>query len=293
MMAIGPVGKGKLPVSIIVPAKNEERNLADCLRSLDWADEVFVVDSESSDATAALAQAHGATVVQFRYDGGWPKKKNWAIRNLPLRNDWILIVDADERVSQELRDEISEAIQNTAIAGYYLRWKFVFLGRWMKHSWSHGWMLRLFRRGRGEYEDLGMRGEAGWDNEVHENILVRGETACLKHHLIHESNQSLSFWIRKQNEFSDWNAIRRFRQMSSPSFSLRNVLSRDPARRRKALKSIYLRLPGKPLIMFLYLYLIRLGFLDGRAGLFFCALRAMHEMNISAKVFEMRNSSTT
>src|SRR5690606_5274307 len=185
---MGTSTAARLPLTVIIPARNEERNIAQCLDSVAWADQVFVVDSCSSDRTREISEAMGATVVDFHYDGGWPKKKNWAIHNLPIRNEWIFILDADERVSQELREEIARAIQTPDIDGYYLHWKFIFLGRWMKHCWRHGWMLRLFRKGQGEYEDLGMRSEGGWDNEVHENIVVHGTTAKLHHWLIHDSN---------------------------------------------------------------------------------------------------------
>ncbi len=275
-----------LPISVIIPVRNEERNLQDCLDSVTWTDDVFVVDSHSFDKTPEIATSRGAQVVQFQYDGGWPKKKNWSIKNLPIRHPWILILDADERITPELRDEIALAIQRDDVDGFYLRWKFIFLGRWMRHSWSHGWMLRLFRTGCGEYEDLGMRNEGGWDNEVHENIVVSGRTACLKSYLLHESNQDLEFWIRKQNEFSTWNAVRRLRQLHESVPPLLILFSRDPLQRRRLLKALFLRLPGKPVLMFLYLYLCKFGFLDGKAGLYFCALRAAHELNVNAKVFE-------
>jgi glycosyltransferase involved in cell wall biosynthesis len=277
----------KLPVSVIIPVKNESKNIQPCLHSVDWADEVFVVDSQSTDGTIEKAKEFGATVVQFHYEGGWPKKKNWALKNLPIKNNWLLILDADERVTHELRDEISEAIQNEDIDGYYLRWKFIFLGRWQKHSWNHGWMLRLIRKGAGEYEDLGMRAEGGWDNEVHENIVIKGNTACLKNTLLHESNNNLSQWINKQNQFSDWNTIRRIRQMQDKRPSMRNMWSKDPLKRRRYLKALFLRTPCKPLIMFIYLYFIKLGMLDGVPGFYFCMLRAIHEFNISAKIYEM------
>ena len=169
--------KQVIPLTVIVPVRNEEKNIADCLETIAWADQIFVVDSQSEDRTEEIAKAHGAEVVQFHYKGGWPKKKNWAIRNLPIRNEWFLILDADERIDHELRAEIEDVIRRDDIDGYYLRWKFIFLGRWMKHCWRHGWMLRLVRTGKGEYEDLGMRGEGGWDNEVHENIVIEGGTA--------------------------------------------------------------------------------------------------------------------
>lgn len=276
-----------LPLTIIIPTRNEEKNIAHCLESVQWADQIFVVDSHSQDRTSDIASEYGAQVVNFDYDGGWPKKKNWAIRNLPIRNDWFMILDADERVSPELALEIGGAIRNKDIDGYYIRWKFVFLGRWMRHCWRHGWMLRLVRKGKGEYEDLGMRSEGGWDNEVHENIVVDGGTAKLKNWLTHESNETLSFWIKKQNEFSDWNARRRIAQLGEgmPPFSW--LISPDPLRRRKWLKSFYMRLPFKPVFMFFYLYIFRLGILDGKEGFYFCCLRAVHELNIQAKVFEM------
>src|SRR5262249_54201523 len=151
--------------------------------------QIFVVDSRSSDRTAAIAHELGATVVQFDYDGKWPKKKNWALQTLPIRNEWFMIVDADERVGQDLQAEIRKAIKQSEFSGYYIRWKYIFLGKWMKHSWRDGWMLRLARTGRAEYEDLGMRGEGGWDNEVHEHLIVDGRVGRLKSYLLHDSNQ--------------------------------------------------------------------------------------------------------
>ncbi|TRZ88393.1 MAG: glycosyltransferase family 2 protein [Methanosarcinales archaeon] len=276
-----------MPLTIIIPTKNEAVNIGDCLASVQWANEVFVVDSQSADETCHIAEQFGAKVIQFHYNGGWPKKKNWALQNLPIRNEWVFILDADERVTQELRDQIDQAVRDPKINGYYVRWKFIFLGRWMRHAWSHGWMLRLLRKGTGQYEDLGMRDEGGWDNEVHENIVVHGKTASLSAPLLHEANQDLSYWIKKQNEFSDWNAVRRFRQINEDLSSLKGLLSSDPLKRRKSLKGLFIRLPGKPLLLFFYLFVLKRGFLDGREGFYFCALRAMHELNISAKMFEL------
>jgi hypothetical protein len=166
----------------------------------------------------------------------------------------------------------------------------MFLGQWQKHSWNHGWMLRLIRKGSGEYEDLGMRTEGGWDNEVHENIVIEGKTACLKNPLLHESNNNLSQWINKQNQFSDWNAVRRIRQLQNEMPSVKNIWSRDPLKRRKYLKAFFLRTPCKPVIMFIYLYFIKLGLLDGVSGFYFCMLRAIHEFNISSKIYEIRST---
>ncbi len=277
-----------IPITVLIAAKNEEKNIRDCLHSVAWADQVFVVDSQSTDLTGAITQEEGREIVQFYYDGGWPKKRNWALQNLPIRNDWVLLLDADERVTPELKVDIARAIQQSGYNGFYLKWQFIFLGRWMKHAWSHGWMLRLFRHGKGEYEDLGMRTEGGWDAEVHENVVVEGKCGRLNGLLEHNSHESLSFWIRKQNDFSDWNAKRRLKQLQEPVPPLAYLWSGDPGKARKWLKAVFLRLPGKPAVLFFYLYYLCLGFLDGRAGYYFCKLRQMHELNINAKVFELK-----
>lgn len=278
----------KLPLTVIVPVRNEEKNIRACLESVTWADQVFVVDSQSTDRTVELSQELGAEVVQFHYDGGWPKKKNWALANLPISNEWVFILDADERIDEALREEVAAAIQREDVSGYYVRWKFIFLGRWMKHCWRHGWMLRLLRQGQGAYEDLGMRGEGGWDNEVHENIVVTGRTARLQSWLIHDSEQSLSEWIAKQNQFSTWNAVRREKQRLNAFPSITAAFDTDPLKRRKFYKALYLRLPFKPMLMFFFLYFFRMGFLDGKEGFYFCALRATHELVTDAKLLENR-----
>lgn len=274
----------KLPITVLVPTKNEEANIRQCLQSTARFEKVFVIDSNSTDNTAAIAREFNAEVVQFKYDGGWPKKKNWALTNLPISTPWVCILDADECLTDPLIDEIKINLERD-INGMYVQWKFYFLGKWMKYSWSHGWMMRIFRTGTAFYEDLGMRGEGGWDNEVHENLVVSGRVLMLSHQLIHNSNQDISFWISKQNQFSDWNAMRRIKQ-TDESIRLSHIISKDPLQRRKLLKLIYLRLPFKPLAMFIYLYLIKLGILDGKAGLYFCLMRSVHELNTEVKIYE-------
>ena len=280
--------KQKIPVTILISARNEEEKIHACLDALAEFDQVILIDSQSSDRTCEIATQSGVEVVQFKYDGGWPKKRNWALENLDIRNDWVFLLDADERITPALRDEIDAAIRNDSFDGYYVKWKFLFLGAWMKHAWSHGWMLRLIKKDRGRFEDLGMRGEGGWDAEVHENMIVGGKCGKLKALLDHD-NHELDRWISKQNEFSTWNAARRFRQLQEPLPAISWLISRDPVRCRKLLKAVFIRLPFRPSFMFVYLYFLKLGFLDGKAGYFFCKLRAMHELNISAKMFELRD----
>lgn len=283
------LNNASIPVTVIVAVRNEERKIANCLRSVEQFDQIFVVDSHSTDRTCEIALEMGATVVQFDYDGGWPKKRNWALKNLPVRNEWVFLLDADERIPVVLGDEIRNVVRSSDCDGYFVKWRFLFLGAWMKRSWSHGWMLRFFRHGKGEFEDLGMRGEGGWDTEVHENVVVQGCCGKLKSLLDHD-NHDLTRWISKQNEFSTWNAMRRRQQLRDPLPPFRWLFSSQPSRQRKLLKAVFLRLPFKPAVTFLYLYFLKFGFLDGRAGFYFCRLRAMHELNIAAKMYELAQS---
>ena len=141
-----------LPISVIVAARNEEKNLPRCLEALREVGEVYVVDSSSTDATAEIAQSFGAKLVQFDYQGGWPKKRQWAMDNLPLSYDWILLLDADEAMTAELTQEIRLAIANPAISGYYISLRMYFLGRLLRHGGAGFWKLSLFRKGKGRYE---------------------------------------------------------------------------------------------------------------------------------------------
>ncbi|NET60932.1 MAG: glycosyltransferase family 2 protein, partial [Symploca sp. SIO2E6] len=147
--------ESKVPVSVLIPAKNEEVNLPACLESLSRADEVFVVDSQSSDRSVEISESYGASVVQFHFNGYWPKKKNWSLANLTFSHPWVLIVDCDERITPQLWDEIALAIQNPDYNGYYLNRRVYFLDQWIRHGGKYpDWNLRLFKHEKGRYENL-------------------------------------------------------------------------------------------------------------------------------------------
>src|SRR4029077_11095080 len=141
-----------LPVSVIVPARNEAHNLPRCLESLRGVGEVYVIDSHSTDETADIARSCGAKVVQFRYRGGWPKKRQWAMDTLPLAYAWIFLLDADEALTPELSEEIQQAIQNVHYDGYYIALRMFFLGRLLRHGDASFYKLSLFRRGKAKFE---------------------------------------------------------------------------------------------------------------------------------------------
>src|SRR5262249_52218376 len=137
--------QSKVRLSVLIPARNEERNLGRCLRPLvGWADEIVVVDSQSTDGTVPLAESAGAEVLQFRYKGGWPKKRQWALDTHNWRNEWILLLDADEILTDEIKQEIALAIENPRCDGYWLRFQIVFMGRMLQHGDTTLWKLYLF-----------------------------------------------------------------------------------------------------------------------------------------------------
>jgi glycosyltransferase involved in cell wall biosynthesis len=283
-----PAARQVLPVSVIVPVRNEARNLPRCLESLAGVGEVHVIDSQSTDDTVAIAQSHGAKVVQFYYAGGWPKKRQWAMDTLPLAYDWILLLDADEVLTPGLMEEIRRAVQNPAVNGYSIRLQMYFLGRVLRHGDASFWKLSLFRKGRGRFECRLKDQDASMaDIEIHEHVVVDGPTAELHHALVHHNADSLSRYILKHNEYSNWEA----RVLLQPEGAAEEVsadLSGTQAQRRRWLKRNLYRMPGSPVLLFLYRYMVRLGFLDGVPGLIYCAFQAVQMFHSKAKIYELK-----
>jgi glycosyltransferase involved in cell wall biosynthesis len=274
----------KAPISVIVPVKNEAQNLKRCLPALDWADEVFVVDSQSQDDTAEVAAEYGATVVQFRFNGTYPKKKNWALEELSFRNDWVLIIDADEVVVPELANEIAHRITSDEAEGYYLNSKYFFLGRRIRHcGYSECWNLRLFRHRLGRYERMpDHTGGRTGDNEAHEHVELKGRVLRLHHELDHHAYPTISAWVEKHNRYAVWEAAMYDRFLNEPIPS-----SIGPGKKlKRLLKKLYLRLPMRPVVRFVYSYFVRLGFLDGKPGLVFCTLLSFYDFLAWANVYE-------
>ncbi len=275
-----------VPVSVLIPVKNEAENLRRCLPALSWADEVFVVDSRSTDETAAVAADHGATVVQFQFNGTYPKKKNWALENLPFRNEWVLIVDADEVVVPELAAEICRRIREDEADGYYLNSQYYFLGRRIRHcGYSDCWNLRLFKHRLGRYEKMPdpMGGRCG-DNEAHEHVELEGRVLRLANELEHHAYPTVASWVEKHNRYAIWEAAQHDRMRDQPIPS--TIGPRQRFRRR--LRKIASHLPMRPVVRFLYAYVLRLGFLDGRPGLYFCGLLAFYDLLASANRYEQQ-----
>ena len=280
-----------IPVSVIVAVRNEARNLARCLESLREIGEVYVVDSQSTDATLEIARSFGAKVVQFHYQGGWPKKRQWAMESLPLAHDWILLLDADESLTPELVNEIRAAIRNPGYDGYYVALRIYFLGRELRHSGASFYKLSLFRRGKGRYECRLKEQDASMaDMEVHEHVVVDGRATKLKSPLLHHNVESISHYIRKHDAYSNWEAKVWLNPRSGVD-ELAPSLTGTQAQRRRWLRRKFFLLPGSPLAYFLYKYVFCLGFLDGVPGLIYCTFQGIQFFNVKAKIYELKHSS--
>ena len=272
------------PVSIVIPTRNEGINLGRCLQSVAWASEKFVVDSNSTDATGQIAENFGASVVQFDYKGGWPKKKNWALANLPFRNEWVLLLDADEVLCNGGSEEIDHVLRSdSGIAGYWINRRFMFLGKWLKHAYYPNWNLRLFKHKLGRFERL-IEGETNsGDVEIHEHLIVRGGTARLKTELEHYAYPSVESFIEKHNRYSNWESQLE-RELDKRTMG--NPLQDRRVNFRRRLKRLSKKLPMRPLLRFWYIFFIQRGFLDGLEGYYFAQLHACYEWMSVIKTFE-------
>jgi glycosyltransferase involved in cell wall biosynthesis len=265
-------------VSILVLARDEEVNLPDCLHSVcGWAQEVYVVlDPRTNDSSRAVAESYGAKVEEHLFEG-YASQKNWAIDNLPWKSEWILIVDADERVPPDFLLELSKILdQRDACEGYCLRKKFIFYGRWMRHCWYSSWDLRLFKRGMARYEE----------RQVHEHMAVDGRLGYFEAGLIHNDFKNLDSWISKHNRYATLEAAEEFRRQGSGRIN--GKLFGTRLERRRFLKErIWKHLPFRPLWHFSYFYFVKLGILDGSLGLRFCLWHAIFEAFVTSKLWEL------
>jgi glycosyltransferase involved in cell wall biosynthesis len=266
-------------VSVLVLTLNEEANIAACLESVSWCDDVVVLDSFSTDRTVEIAQRHGARVVQRAFDN-YANQRNFGLRDIQYKHPWLLMLDADECVPADLRREIVEATHSAspAVALFRMRRKDHLFGRWIRGSSGYPtWFGRLARLGRVRVE-----------RPINEEYHADGEVKELRHHLHHfPFNKGFAAWLAKHDRYSSMEAELRVANAPS-SWHLRDMIHHDATLRRRALKSLVYRLPGRPLLMFLALYVVKGGFLEGRAGLTFSLLRAWYEFMIDCKAMELR-----
>ncbi|HEX4792950.1 MAG TPA: glycosyltransferase family 2 protein [Humisphaera sp.] len=261
-------------IEVMIPTFNEMEHITEVVANARELGPVFVLDSCSKDGTQDLARQAGATVVEHPFVD-YADQKNWGLANLPFRGQWILILDADERITPQLCREIQAKIRgNSAAAGYYINRVLLFMGRAVRHGGLYpSWNLRLFRRGAARYEN----------RSVHEHVICDGPTEYLRGELLHIRRENIWQYLEKHIRYADmesseWIKARTGQGGGAPSRSL----FRDALRYRQWLRrKVWPRLPFRPLWRWAYMYIFRLGFLDGRAGWHLARLMACYEYMIS------------
>jgi glycosyltransferase involved in cell wall biosynthesis len=269
-------------VSVMVFTLDEEIHLPACLASLAWCDDVIVVDSGSKDRTPEIAKESRSRLFTHPFTG-FGDQRNWALANAQPKHPWVLILDADERVSPELAAEMRKVLPSVPadVAAYRLRRRFHMWGRWLRHSSLYpSWVVRLIRVGRVQYVN---RGHA-------ETQEVHGLTADLTADLIDENLKGIDEWFDRQNRYSSKDAEYELTlERAAPSMS--GIFAADPLVRRAALKSLAMRLPARPFAYFIYSYVLKGGFLDGRDGFVFCMMRSLYQGMVVAKKHDLRRRS--
>ena len=269
------------PVSVLIPTYNEELHLAACLASVaELSDDVHVVDSFSTDRTGEIARSFGAHFVQHEFEG-YALQKNWALRSLTFVNEWVLILDADERLTPELREEIGRiVVEDAGQAGYFVNRQFIFHGKWIRHcGWYPSWNLRVFKHRLGRYEQ----------REVDEHLILDGAAGYCLNDMVHEDLRGMEGWIAKHNRYSTYNARIFALAEQEAAGGVKPRLWGNQAERKRFIKHyIWPHLPGRALFFFLYMYFFRLGFLDGVPGFHFCVMHAIFQQFVVVKQWEQK-----
>jgi glycosyltransferase involved in cell wall biosynthesis len=267
-----------IPVTVVVPVKNEERNLPGCLAKLGAFAEVLVVDSSSTDRTREIAEAANAKVIDFVWQGSFPKKRNWVLLNYKFSTKWVFFLDADEQLTDKFLQEMSARISEDRYVGFWINYRNHFLGRVLKYGVPQR-KLALFKVGTGLYERID---EVRWsklDMEVHEHPVLDGPIGEITAPIDHLDFRGLEHFIDRHNDYSTWEANR---------FLLRaNSAEMHHLTRRQAAKYRYILRWWSPLAYFVLTYLLRRGFLDGRAGLVYAIFKAIYFMQVREKIFEI------
>ena len=218
--------------------------------------------------------------MQFKYHGGWPKKKNWALENLPFSHEWVLILDADECLPPEAEEEIRKIVTNPKgkHAGYWINRRYFFLGKPLKHAYFPNWNLRLFKHKHGRYEKITDLTTDSGDHEIHEHVVVKGSTGKLTSIMDHHAFPTIDSFVEKHNRYSNWEAI-----VESSAKDDETALQHEAVKGKRRLRRIFRKLPFRPTLRFLYVFLWQGGILDGWPGYVFARLHAQYEFLSVAK----------
>ncbi|SDD62590.1 Glycosyl transferase family 2 [Mucilaginibacter pineti] len=267
-------------ISVLILTKNEEQDLPDCLKSVSWCDDIHVFDSFSDDRTAEIATAAGATITKRKFDN-WSAHQNWGLSNIPFKYPWVLYIDADERVSESLYESLKNFNfdDDKAVAYEIQRRDFSWDGTWLKHAQISPYYLRFFKPNKMRYERL-----------VNPISIPDGPIGKITGYLDHYPfSKGIKYWISRHLSYADMEAATRLEDMGKGSkFSLSKALfSKDFTERRYNQKGIFYKIPGRPIVKWLYMVVWRRAFLDGKAGVTYATLQAIYEYFIVLRTKEL------
>jgi glycosyltransferase involved in cell wall biosynthesis len=271
-----------IPITVVIPVKNEEDNLLRCLGCLTSFSEVIVVDSGSVDRTQDIARAWGARLIDFHWNGKYPKKRNWVLLNHALQNDWVLFLDADEFISDEFCDEVAEAVRAGNRAGYWLSYTNYFLGRRLRYGLSQR-KLALFKIGSGLYERIDEDAWSPLDMEVHEHPILNGSVGEIRSPIEHNDFRGIEKFLQRHQDYAIWEARRillldrQSKEGCGGKFTI-----------RQRFKYRYVERGWYPLFYFVYAYFLRFGFIDGAAGFQYAFYKAWYFLTVRLLARELR-----
>ena len=270
-----------MPVSILILTLNEEQNLSACLDAIAWCDDIVIIDSFSSDHTMEIAGQTNARIFQRKFDN-FAGQRNFALENIDFKHEWTFHLDADEIFTEALHGEIEQAIANPAFDAWHVPSKMMFLGKWLRYSGMYpSYQVRLTRGPDFRFKQVGHGQKADTAPE---------KIGTLTEPYLHYSfSKGLNDWFEKHNRYSSDEAEAAVAHRLDGRLDCGGLFSNDHSRRRLAMRALVFRLPFRPLLRFLYMYVIRLGFLDGVAGFTYCRLMATYEFMITCKIREIRN----
>ena len=271
-----------IPVTVVIPVKNEECNLPHCLNMLRDFNQVIIVDSQSTDRTAEIAEEFGAEFHQFCWNGKFPKKRNWVLWNLEINNDWVLFLDADEFLTEDFKQELLLKIRDTSVSGYWINYTNYFMGKELRYG-EHFKKLALFRVGAGEYEKIDEDAWSHLDMEVHEHTRIKGTVGQIESYVVHNDFKNLESYIARHNAYSTWEA---FRFLSIQKNGFEDLVP------KQILKYRLLQIGLLPSFCFVGGYFLKLGFLDGLEGFYFAQFRATYFFQIQIKIRELKTRLT-
>lgn len=275
----------KIKVTVVVPVRNEEANLAACLGRLSRFDEVIVVDSDSEDGTIEVAEAHGAQVLHFRWDGCFPKKRNWVLLNHPLNNDFVLFLDADELVNDDFCNEVEKRVSENRFDGFWLNYANHFLDRRLKYGDPQR-KLALFKVGKGLYERIEEDAWSDLDMEIHEHPILEGVVGEIVSRIDHRDDRGIAKFIERHKDYALWEARR--------TDHLKNSDSRlwDQLTNRQKTKYSNIEKWWFAWAYFLWAYVAKRGFLDGMPGFSYAFYKLWYFWTIRLLIKENEGQET-